>query len=146
MNHRIYQFKILSSCDKTIENKSLKIFIDLVKDKRNPTIIFTDCDELHDEFYLIWEKEKAEQYIHRFIATGIEMTHRDITNATLNGKNDALFIQTFSNEKNVTLLNSFLEHYFTTDALLEKITFVGSFNLLNKTEQMYLENYSKLNY
>lgn len=143
MNHRIYQLKILSSCDKTIENKSLKIFIDLVKDKRNPTIIFTDCDELHDEFFLIWEKEKAEEYIHRFIDTGIEMSHCDITNATLNGENDALFIETFRKMKNRALLNNFLEYYWTIDVLLEKISKVGTFNLLNKTEQLYLENYSK---
>lgn len=143
MNQRIYQLKLISSCDKIIENNSLKIYTDLVKDKRNPTIIFTDCDKLHDEFYLIWEKEKAEQYIHRFITTGIEMTHFDITNATLNGENDELFIETFRKMKNKALLCNFLEYHWTIDALLEKISKVGAFNLLNKTEQLYLENYSK---
>lgn len=121
MSSSIYYLKITESKDESINTNAFKVFILMMKQFGGQHILFAECTDKIDVFYLIWNKEKTLNLIRDFKNTGIDIEFEELTESVINGYYNMLFQETFSSEKGEEILFEFLDNNISIDALLDKI-------------------------
>lgn len=137
MNDTIYYIKITKSKNVAVENNALRVFIKMKKSPDNGQLVFGDCTDDIDEFYMIWNEQKINEVIKGFKSTGVQMEYENLTNSILNGEYNEAFIETFSIDKNYSQLLLFMKHNLSIDNLLDKIRERGE-DSLTGFEKKYL--------
>lgn len=140
MNKSIYHFKIISSNNQAIENKAIQLFVQLIQTNSDLSIVFAECDDSFDEFYLFWNKQNCECLLHEFNSIGAEVSANDLTNSVIAGTIDEQFKFIFQDESNNEILVNFLSTYYSIDDLLDKINLTGSYNQLTDYEKLALNH------
>jgi hypothetical protein len=146
MNKCIYQFKIISSHNQAIENKAIQLFVRLIQTNADLSIVFADCDDSFDEFYLFWNMQNCEQLLNEFRSIGAEVSASDLTNSVISGTIDEQFKIIFQKESYNEILMDFLSTYYSIDDLLDKINSTGSYNQLSDYEKLTLNHLTKTLY
>lgn len=137
MNDTIYFVKITKSENVAIEDNALKVFIKMKRTQDNGQLVFGECTDDIDVFYMIWNNERCNEVIDSFKTTGVKMEYKNLTDSILKGEYTSAFIETFSEEKNYKHLFLFLQNNLSVDALLDRITEKGE-NTLTFFEKKYL--------
>lgn len=117
MNDTIYYIKITQSENLAIENNALRVFIKMKKSQDDGQLVFGECTDDVDKFYIIWNEVRINEVIEDFKKTGVQMEYKNITPLILRGKYDKAFIETFNTDKNRNQLLLFMKHNLTIDAL-----------------------------
>ncbi len=139
MNDTIYYIKITQSENAPIEDNALRVFIKMKNTQDNGQLVFGECTDDVDEFYIIWNEARINEVIEDFKKTGVQMEYKNITSLILRGKYDKAFIETFKIDKNQKQLQSFLKQNISLDTLLDKIIEMGESSLTD-FENIYLSS------
>ncbi len=139
MNDTIYYIKITQSENAAIEDNALRVFIKMKNTQDNGQLVFGECTDDVDEFYIIWNEARINQVIEDFKKTGVRMEYKNSTSLILRGTYDNAFIETFNADKNSNQLLLFMKHNLTIDALLDKII-KGGEDCLTSFEKIYLSS------
>jgi hypothetical protein len=137
MNDTIYYIRITKSENLAIEDNALRVFIKMKKAQDEGQLVFGDCTDDIDEFYIIWNERRINEVIENFKSTGVQMEYENLTNSILNGEYNEAFIETFSIDKNYCQLLLFMKHNLSIDNLLDKILERGE-GSLTEFEKKYL--------
>lgn len=137
MNDTIYFVKITKSENVAVEDNALRVFIQMKKSQDNGQLVFGDCTDDIDEFYMIWNEKRINEVIENFKKTRVQMEYKDLTSSILNGEYNEAFIETFSVDKNYCQLLLFMKNNLSLDNLLDKILERGE-NSLTEFEKKYL--------
>ena len=139
MNDTIYYIKINQSENVAIEDKALRVFIKMKKTQDNGQLVFGNCTDDVDKFYIIQNEVAINQVIEEFKNTGVQMEYKNITSLILNGSYYKTFIEIFNTDKNSNKLLLFMKHNLTIDALYDKIIKDGE-DCLASFEKIYLSS------
>ncbi len=139
MNDTIYYLKITQSENVAIEDNALRVFIKMKKTQDDGQLVFGNCTDDVDEFYIIWNEARINEVIEDFKKTGVKMEYKNITPLILRGTYDKAFVDAFNTEKNSNQLLLFMKHNLTIDALLDKII-KGGEDCLTNFEKIYLSS------
>ncbi len=137
MNDSICYVKITKSENEAVEDNSLRVFIKMKRSQDNGILVFGDCADDVDEFYMIWNQNRINEVISNLKKTGVEIQYEDVTNDVLSGNYNRKFIETFSDRKNFSQLLIFMKHNLSIDNLLDKVRERGV-DSLTGLEKKYL--------
>ena len=137
MNNSICYVKIFKSENEAVEDNALRVFIKMKRHQDGGKLVFGDCSDDVDEFYIIWNENRINEVIESFKKTGVQMEYKNVTNDTLKGLYDEKFIEVFSSEKHFSELLVFMRNNISVDSLLDKMIEKGE-NSLSEFEKKYL--------
>lgn len=121
MHNSICFIKISEPENYLIENNALLVFIKLKMNSDYVQVIFSECTDIVDQFYVIWDHKSNKKLLKDLINTGVTIKYENLTNSVINGIYNKLFIETFNEESNYKKLLLFLNEVITVNFLLDKI-------------------------